>query len=269
MSKKYHERLARSSGFSKKEFSSDFGLKVLKKFGWEEGKGLGRNEDGRKECIQQERREVNAGLGTEAKGDTEKQWDNWWSDCFNSAAKRIAEKSKSGIIAEPEEDSDSDDDAPVAEVHKVASKEGGRATAIKSASRMAGKLKRVLRQEKPKEEEREDAAKKTKTPRSSDDEEADETDTAPSTKKKPKKRKSPDMTPEGSPEVSEEDGEMSEPATKKKKKKHRENSEDAASPEDTASLAEAKKLRKQKKKEAKMNADDTFDEEVMASPEMA
>lgn len=137
MSKKYQERLARSSGFSSKQFKSDFGLKVLKKFGWEEGKGLGKNEDGRDECIQQRRRDGNAGLGAEKKPN-EGGWDNWWSDVFNNAAQRIA--SNATQENEDQDSSDSEDEGA-----KVAG--GGRTTAIKSASRMAGKLKRVVRQE--------------------------------------------------------------------------------------------------------------------------
>lgn len=144
MSKKYQERLARSSGFSNKQFKSDFGLKVLKKFGWEEGKGLGKNEDGREECIQQKRRDGNAGLGTEKKSNSEGQWENWWCDVYNTAAQRIAAKVDSENNADPESS-----DSEAEEEKEKRSAEGGRITAIKSGSRMAGKLKRVLRQEKP------------------------------------------------------------------------------------------------------------------------
>ncbi len=51
MSKKYFERLARGSGASNKEFTSAFGRKILEKFGWEEGKGLGENLEGRNDCV--------------------------------------------------------------------------------------------------------------------------------------------------------------------------------------------------------------------------
>lgn len=147
MAKRYQERLARSSGFSNKQFKSDFGLKILKKFGWEEGRGLGKNEDGREECIQQLRRDGNAGLGSHKQTSSEHEWQNWWSDVFNTAAKRIAEKTsesrpraKAWDFADPESsDSDTEDDEDSAP----------RVTAIKSASRMAGKLRRVLRQEQP------------------------------------------------------------------------------------------------------------------------
>lgn len=94
MSKKYQERVAKGSGFSTKEFTSDFGLKILKKFGWKEGEGLGANKDGITECVQIKRRAVGAGVGAEEVDGVHdaKHWENWWSDAYNNAA------AKSGAI---------------------------------------------------------------------------------------------------------------------------------------------------------------------------
>mmetsp|Transcript_64909 Transcript_64909/g.155028 ORF Transcript_64909/g.155028 Transcript_64909/m.155028 type:complete len:148 (-) Transcript_64909:69-512(-) len=141
MSRKYQERLAQSSGISSsKPFESDFGRRILEKYGWKDGQGLGRLKDGRVDCIQAARRGAKEGLGVE-KRKAEDQWDNWWSDCFNNVAKKIvvpAQKQDS----DSESDSDSDDDAG----NKTAT-EGGRITAVKKAGAMAGKLRRVIRQE--------------------------------------------------------------------------------------------------------------------------
>merc|ERR1719230_682798 len=89
MSKKYFDKIAKSSGTSSRTFESDFGRRILMKYGWEEGKGLGRNQEGRSECIQAVRREDKKGLGAESQNN-KKEWDNWWADCFNSVAKKIA-----------------------------------------------------------------------------------------------------------------------------------------------------------------------------------
>ncbi|CAL1155463.1 unnamed protein product [Cladocopium goreaui] len=137
MASKYRQRLAQSSGVSSsRAFESDIGKKILMKYGWTEGQGLGRLKNGRTECVQGERREDKKGLGIE-KRKSEEQWDNWWADCFNSVAKSISVKAESRA-----ESSDSDD-----EPQGNATAEGGRITAIKKAGAMKGKLRRVLRQE--------------------------------------------------------------------------------------------------------------------------
>ena len=50
------------SGYSNKKFECDYGLKILKMMGWKDGNGLGKSEDGIKECIQAKRRDENAGV---------------------------------------------------------------------------------------------------------------------------------------------------------------------------------------------------------------
>ena len=52
MSKKFYDKLALGTGTSNKEVKSKFGSKIMAQLGWQAGKGLGANEDGRKECIQ-------------------------------------------------------------------------------------------------------------------------------------------------------------------------------------------------------------------------
>eukprot|EP00746_Dinoflagellata_sp_MGD_P082118 gnl/MRDRNA2_/MRDRNA2_32609_c0_seq1.p2 gnl/MRDRNA2_/MRDRNA2_32609_c0~~gnl/MRDRNA2_/MRDRNA2_32609_c0_seq1.p2 ORF type:complete len:172 (-),score=49.76 gnl/MRDRNA2_/MRDRNA2_32609_c0_seq1:104-619(-) len=136
MSKKYYDRLSKTSGLSSKAFSSDFGRKVLESYGWKEGEGLGRNREGRVDCIQVTRREDKMGLGLESK-DTTKDWDNWWAACFNSVAKKISVGNASAKV-----DSDSSEEE---DEHKQSVT--GSTMGIKSAKVQQGKVRRVLRME--------------------------------------------------------------------------------------------------------------------------
>ncbi|CAK0819291.1 unnamed protein product, partial [Prorocentrum cordatum] len=96
MAQKYRDRIAASSGIScSRAFESDFGKRILMKYGWKEGEGLGRRKHGRTDCLQAKRREQKAGLGAEKRKVTEELWDNWWADCFNSVARNISVNSSS------------------------------------------------------------------------------------------------------------------------------------------------------------------------------
>ena len=66
MSMKYIEEMSRK-GISYKKYNSEFGAKILGKFGWKEGEGLGKTKNGITEAIQIKRREENMGLGKKKK----------------------------------------------------------------------------------------------------------------------------------------------------------------------------------------------------------
>jgi|JI61114C2RNA_FD_contig_51_3886397_length_421_multi_6_in_0_out_0_2 Pin2-interacting protein X1 len=71
-------------------------MKMLKKMGWTEGKGLGKGESGITDCVQQKRREDGLGLGQEDRKNF--NWnDNWWDTAFNSAIKKLEVKKKSPV----------------------------------------------------------------------------------------------------------------------------------------------------------------------------
>jgi Pin2-interacting protein X1 len=63
-------------------------MKMLKKMGWSEGKGLGKGETGVTDCVQLKRREDGVGLGQESRKAF--NWnDNWWDTAFNSVIKKL------------------------------------------------------------------------------------------------------------------------------------------------------------------------------------
>ena len=90
MSKKYYDKILSGSGTSSVKVKSAFGSKILAKYGWKEGQGLGAGMDGVKECVQVHKRAERVGIGAEETGSSE--WDNWWSGAYDSVAARIAIK---------------------------------------------------------------------------------------------------------------------------------------------------------------------------------
>eukprot|EP01116_Phalansterium_solitarium_P012836 TRINITY_DN2949_c0_g1_i1.p2 TRINITY_DN2949_c0_g1~~TRINITY_DN2949_c0_g1_i1.p2 ORF type:complete len:355 (-),score=167.47 TRINITY_DN2949_c0_g1_i1:443-1507(-) len=81
---------------------SDFGSKMLQKWGWQQGKGLGKNEDGTKDYIRVKKKHDNSGLGVTKATPA----DGWWEKLYNSTAKSTKEKA---TRPEPQPDSSSDD----------------------------------------------------------------------------------------------------------------------------------------------------------------
>ena len=85
MSRKYYDKLMTGTGSTTKEVKSKFGEKIMAQLGWETGKGLGKNEDGMKDCIQVKRREEGVGLGQEnMTPSTSFKWnDKFWDNAYN------------------------------------------------------------------------------------------------------------------------------------------------------------------------------------------
>ena len=94
MSKKYFDKLMTGSGFSKKKVKSKFGEAMLKKMGWNEGSGLGKNQHGDTEWFQIKRRDEGAGLGTEEIKEAKKfKWDDaFWETMYDNVAKKMTEQ---------------------------------------------------------------------------------------------------------------------------------------------------------------------------------
>jgi hypothetical protein len=111
MSRKYYDKVLAGSGTSSVKVKSAFGAKILAKYGWSEGQGLGSSMNGVEECVQVERREERIGIGAEKKSESE--WDNWWSGAYDSVAARIAVKVKNSERSVSTSSNDSETDEPV------------------------------------------------------------------------------------------------------------------------------------------------------------
>ena len=99
MSKKYFEKLMVGTGSTTKVVKSKFGAKIMEQMGWSDGKGLGKAEDGMKDCIQVTRREEGAGLGgeTETPSNTFKWNDSFWTDIYNKNASKFKDIQAEGV----------------------------------------------------------------------------------------------------------------------------------------------------------------------------
>lgn len=117
MSKKFREKVLQGSGFSNKKFECDYGLKLLKKMGWTEGNGLGREEKGMTSCIQVTKRDETIGLGVDKKVGF--KWnDNWWENTFNDALKNIKLPAEH-LDLQDNQSSESEDDLRGRKIKKV------------------------------------------------------------------------------------------------------------------------------------------------------
>jgi hypothetical protein len=98
---KYIEEKSRM-GISHKKFTSEFGAKILGKFGWNEGEGLGKNKNGITEAIQIKRREENIGIGKKKK---EQKWnDKWWESSYNNILNNMKNNDKVSTISSSSDD---------------------------------------------------------------------------------------------------------------------------------------------------------------------
>ena len=57
--------------------------------GWKEGNGLGKDQNGQKDCVQVKRREDNVGLGRKTLGGPTNWKDDWWNETYNNSIKKL------------------------------------------------------------------------------------------------------------------------------------------------------------------------------------
>ena len=111
MSRKYYDKLMTGSGTTSKQVKSKFGEAMMKKMGWEQGLGLGKEMDGMTDCIQVKRREEGAGLGNEEGDDKKKtfKWnDAFWDNMYNTNIKKFGGTIANNKVDDESESSDDD-----------------------------------------------------------------------------------------------------------------------------------------------------------------
>ncbi|XP_069685078.1 G patch domain-containing protein 4 [Periplaneta americana] len=81
----------------------DFARNQLLKYGWKEGKGLGRNETGIQEALKPKLKFDNRGIGHDA---SEQFTYHWWENAFNNAANNIqVSTTEDGVAVELQDES--------------------------------------------------------------------------------------------------------------------------------------------------------------------
>jgi len=174
---------------------SSFARKQMEKMGWQEGKGLGKNEDGMATHIKQKKKEDVAGLGADkttdfvvdstlkggAKTSITGGNDNWWHDAFSSKLKSLNKKKKDKKRKRDDDDAEADADAPPS-MEDLFKATGGARLGMRARADMSGKFQRAekdvksssaltdageekLRKEARKQEKREKKEKKEKRKR--------------------------------------------------------------------------------------------------------
>ena len=113
MSRKYFDKLMVGSGSTSKQVKSKFGAKIMEQMGWEDGKGLGKEEDGMKDCIQVSRREEGVGLGQENQTpSTQFKWnDSFWTDMYNKGASKFQDIKGEGVNTQAQSSSSDSEDS--------------------------------------------------------------------------------------------------------------------------------------------------------------
>ena len=137
MSKKFYDRILSGTGACSNESAPPVGAKILAKFGWKNGDGLGVKKQGITKCIQIKRREEGCGLGNETR--TKDEWDDWWSQSYNSLAGKLVNPSVRERERAQKDSTDDDSDM---------NSNISRAGAIKRGSCQRGKHIRIARQER-------------------------------------------------------------------------------------------------------------------------
>ncbi|KAF8939464.1 hypothetical protein EDD21DRAFT_391548 [Dissophora ornata] len=144
--------------------TNKFGLKMMEKMGWSQGKGLGAKEDGVQEHVKVRLKENNLGVGA-----TKKTSDNWLgnTDAFSKLLAELNER----VENDTQENNDNDEDeSSKSESESQASEEEDDKKSSKKAKKEA-KEKKSKKEKKDKKDKKEKKSKKSKKSSDEDSEE--------------------------------------------------------------------------------------------------
>lgn len=158
VSKKTIDRMGKTINESQGSTISAFARRQMEKMGWQEGKGLGKNEDGMASHIKQKKKENVAGLGAEkttefmvdtslkggAKTSITGGNDNWWHDAFSSKLKSLnkSKKSKKRKSSHADPDASSEDEKGPPTMEELFAATGGARLGMRARGDQAGKFSR-------------------------------------------------------------------------------------------------------------------------------
>jgi hypothetical protein len=91
--KKHIDKLSSTLNEGRGSNVSSFAMKQMKKMGWTEGEGLGKNSDGINKHIKVQKRDIGEGLGVTSKAIVQLETaEDWWQNGFTSALTKISTK---------------------------------------------------------------------------------------------------------------------------------------------------------------------------------
>lgn len=122
---------------------SDFARRQMEKYGWKEGQGLGRNENGMSKHISTKKREDNAGLGT----DTMKAVvadDDWWHHGFTDALRKVPGVNKKSKKKKKSKEKEKRLEKAAPSFEELFKATGGKRLGMRARGSQKGKLARTM-----------------------------------------------------------------------------------------------------------------------------
>ncbi|KAG0331265.1 PIN2/TERF1-interacting telomerase inhibitor 1 [Podila horticola] len=139
--------------------TNKFGLKMMEKMGWAQGKGLGANEDGVTEHVKVKLKENHLGVGA-----TKKSSDNWLdnTDAFSRLLADLNERVESDAKEEKESSSGSNEDKSDDEESEKSDEDDKKSKKKSKKEKKDSKEKKSKKDKKDKKEKKEKREKKSK-----------------------------------------------------------------------------------------------------------
>merc|ERR1712179_636128 len=115
--------------------------KQMESWGWADGQGIGKNNQGRKTFVKTKLKMDKSGLGSNT-NEIAKNDDPWWAKAFNKTAKKIRRKAGDSDVSS---DSDSEEDGNVGEMEEVDAKYDSCGVKLNSKKHISMRIKNARR----------------------------------------------------------------------------------------------------------------------------
>jgi Pin2-interacting protein X1 len=121
---------------------SDFALKQMQKFGWKDGQGLGKNENGIVKHIKAVKKEENTGIGRDSVA-MEEAGAEWWHDAFSAGLRGVHKKTNSKKKKRKDTDEAATGNRNAPSFEELFAATGGARLGMRARANQTGKLKRT------------------------------------------------------------------------------------------------------------------------------